>query len=105
MTFNDDMTMNQTDSTVGLLEKTAIDNNGNYLLSYIKRFEHTKIPFVLMGDFNVEIDHPLHKPLLDNYKEAYTTLKIKRPNTLTLKSIETDQSLMDDHYPVIAELL
>jgi len=110
--------------------KTAIANNGKYLLSYIKRFEHTKIPFILMGDFNVEIDHPLHKPFLVNYKEAYTTLKIKRPNTfhayqdplgicaidfiytntLTFKSIETDQSLIDDHYPsdhypLIAELL
>ena len=107
----------------------AIVNNGKYLLKYIKHFEHTKIPFVLMGDFNVEIDHPLHKLLLENFKEAYMTLKIKRPNTfhgyldplgispidfiytnsLTFKSIETDQSLIDDHYPsdhypLIAEL-
>ncbi len=107
----------------------AIENNGKYLFRYIKRFEHTKIPFVLMGDFNSEITHPLHKPFLENYKEAYMTLKIKRPNTfhayqdpcgisaidfiytnnLNFLSIETDPTRFDDHYPsdhypVIAEL-
>lgn len=107
----------------------VIARNGEQLLKYIRSFESTKIPFVLMGDFNSSIDKPLHQPLLERYHEAYKTLNQPRPNTfhaygdpqgidaidfiytdaLTFISVTTDISTFDglypsDHYPVIAEL-
>ena len=109
--------------------ETVILRNGENLLKYIDRFRHTKIPFVLMGDFNSSIDHPIHQPLLRKFKEAYLALNQTRTNTfhaygdpkgiiaidfiytdlLTFTSVTTDTSRFDglypsDHYPVIAEL-
>jgi endonuclease/exonuclease/phosphatase family metal-dependent hydrolase len=108
----------------------AIKRNGENLLKYINRFEHTKIPFVLTGDFNSPIDHPLHGALLGKFHEAYRTLNRPRINTFqaygdpqgidaidfiytsTLKftDVITDTTTFNglypsDHYPVIAELL
>jgi endonuclease/exonuclease/phosphatase family metal-dependent hydrolase len=110
--------------------KSTIRRNGRNLFLYIQQFKQTKIPFVLMGDFNSPISHPIHTRLLRNYKEAYTELKLKRPNTfhafgipngieaidfiysnrLRFISVLTDTRLIEghypsDHYPVIAELL
>jgi endonuclease/exonuclease/phosphatase family metal-dependent hydrolase len=110
--------------------KSTIRRNGRMLYHYIQQFKKTKIPFVLMGDFNSPISHPLHTRLLRSFKEAYTELNLERPNTfhafgvpngieaidfiytksLKFKSIITDTSLIEghypsDHYPVIAELL
>lgn len=108
----------------------AIQRNGENLLKYINRFEHTKIPFVLTGDFNSPIDHPLHAPLLKKYHEAYLSLNQPRPNTfhafgdpqgiaaidfiytntMTFRNVTTDTTTFgglypSDHYPVIAELI
>lgn len=107
----------------------AIQTNGVNLLKYINRFRHTKIPFVLMGDFNSSITHAIHQRLLDKFKEAYRFLNQPRPNTfhaygdpigieaidfiytdtLSFTSVTTDTSKFDglypsDHYPVITEL-
>ena len=107
----------------------AIKRNGENLLKYINRFEHTKIPFILTGDFNSPINHELHAPFLKKFHEAYTSLNRPRPNTfhaygdpqgidaidfiytntLTLTDVTTDTTIFDglypsDHYPVIAEL-
>lgn len=107
----------------------AIKRNGENLLTYINRFEHTKIPFILTGDFNSPINHALHVPLLKKFHEAYTSLNRSRPNTfhaygdpqgidaidfiytntLTFTDVTTDTTTFDglypsDHYPVIAEL-
>lgn len=108
---------------------TVIQRNGENLLNYIQRYQYTRIPFVLMGDFNSAIDHPIHEPLLSRFKEAYLSLNQERPrtfhaygdpkgivaidfiytNTLTFHNVMTDTSKFDglypsDHYPVIAEL-
>ena len=109
--------------------ETVILRNGKNLLKYIDRFRHTKIPFVLMGDFNSPIGHPIHQALLSKFKEAYLALNQERTNTfhaygdpiglvaidfiytdlLTFTSVTTDTARFDglypsDHYPVIAEL-
>ena len=110
--------------------KSTIRRNGKYLYLYIQQFKKTKIPFVLMGDFNSPITHPIHIRFLRTFKEAYTELKLDRPNTfhafgipngieaidfiytdkLSFKNVLTDTRLIEghypsDHYPVIAELL
>lgn len=107
----------------------VILRNGQQLFNYIDSFKETKIPFVLMGDFNSNLSRPLHQPFLSRYKEAYLSLNQARPNTfhaygdpqgidaidfiytdvLTFISVTTDTSRFDglypsDHYPVIAEL-
>lgn len=107
----------------------AIKRNGENLLKYINRFEHTLLPFVLTGDFNSPIDHPLHRPLLSKFHEAYLTLNRPRintfhaygdpqgistidfiyTNTMTFTNVITDTTTFNglypsDHYPVIAEL-
>jgi endonuclease/exonuclease/phosphatase family metal-dependent hydrolase len=109
--------------------ETVILRNGKNLLKTIERFRHTKIPFILMGDFNSPIDHPIHQALLRKFKEAYLALNQTRPNTfhaygdplgiiaidfiytdlLTFTSVTTDTTRFEglypsDHYPVIAEL-
>jgi len=110
--------------------KSTIRRNGKQLYLYIQQFRKTKIPFILMGDFNSPIAHPIHRRFLSHYKEAYTELNLDRPNTfhafadasgieaidfiytksLSFKRVITDTSLIEghypsDHYPVIAELL
>lgn len=109
--------------------ETVILRNEKNLLKYINRFRHTKIPFVLMGDFNSPISHPIHIALLSQFKEVYLTLNQERPNSfhayqdpqgivaidfiytdlLSFASVSTDTARFDglypsDHYPVIAEL-
>jgi len=107
----------------------VIRRNGSQLLKYILSFKKTKIPFLLTGDFNSNLDKPLHQPLLRRYKEVYLSLDQTRPNTfhaygdpqgldaidfiytdtLSFTSVTTDTATFDglypsDHYPVIAEL-
>jgi endonuclease/exonuclease/phosphatase family metal-dependent hydrolase len=108
----------------------AILTNSIQLARYIRRFNSTKIPWILMGDFNSPITHAFHTPFLAMAQEAYMTLNQERPNTfhaygdpqgldaidfiyiqgLTFNSVTTDTTQLDglypsDHYPVLAELL
>lgn len=107
----------------------VIQRNGEALLNYILSFKSSHIPFILLGDFNSPIDHPLHQPFVSLFKEAYLTLNQKRPNTfhafgnpkgieaidfiytdtLTFINVSSDSSQFDsiypsDHTPLIAEL-
>lgn len=108
----------------------AIATNSIQLARYIRRFNSTRIPWILMGDFNSSITHPFHVPFLTMAQEAYTTLNQPRPNTfhafgdpqgldaidfiyahgLKFKSVTTLTTQLDglypsDHYPVLAEIL
>ena len=108
----------------------AIATNSIQLARYIRRFNATKIPWILMGDFNSPITHAFHTPFLKMAKEAYSTMNQPRPNTfhaygdpqgldaidfiyahgLTFKSVTTLTTQLDglypsDHYPVLAEIL
>jgi endonuclease/exonuclease/phosphatase family metal-dependent hydrolase len=108
----------------------AIMTNSIQLARYIRRFNATKIPWILMGDFNSPITHPFHTPFLAMADEAYKTLNQSRPNTfhaygvpqgldaidfiyvhgLQFKSVNTLTTQLDglypsDHFPVLAEIL
>lgn len=107
----------------------AIATNSVQLARYIRRFNATKIPWILMGDFNSPFAHPFHAPFKAMADEAYTTLNQARPNTfhaygdpdgldaidfiyahgLNFISVTTDTTQLDglypsDHYPVLAEI-